>query len=134
LYTTYGNIDYTFSPKVGDVILLYYNNSTQVQELNIISAIKNSSILELRVSPNLASNLSVSSYTNSTINKLLLLSKIPDETNINLVFDKENGTTSYGFVIPDNLSPDVLKNIDTITRQVKQKILSNQSGITINTV
>jgi hypothetical protein len=134
LHPTYGNIDYTFSPKVGDVILLYYNNNTQVQELNIVSAIKNSSILELKVSPNLASALSVSSYTNNTINKLLLLSKIPDETNINLVFDKEDGTTSYGFVIPDNLSPDVLKNIDTITRNVKTKILSTSQGITINTV
>jgi hypothetical protein len=134
LHPTYGNIDYTFSPKVGDVILLYYNNNRQVQELNIISAIKNSSILELKVSPNLASALSVSSYTNSTINKLLLLSKLSDETNVNLVFDKEDGTTSYGFVIPDNLSPDVLKNIDTITRNVKAKILSTNQGITINTV
>ena len=134
LHPIYGNIDYTFSPKVGDVILLYYNNNTQLQELNIISAIKNSSILELKVSPSLASTLSVSSYTNNTINKLLLLSKKPDETNINLVFDKENGTTSYGFIIPDNLSPDVLKNIDTITRQVKTKILSTNQGITINTV
>jgi hypothetical protein len=129
LHPTYGNIDYTFSPKVGDVILLYYNNNTQVQELNIVSAIKNSSILELKVSPNLASTLSVSSYTNSTINKLLLLSKIPDETNINLSFDKEAGQTSYGFVIPDNLSPEVLKNIDTIARQVKQKLLSSGNAI-----
>lgn len=134
LHPIYGNIDYTFSPKVGDVLLLYYNNNTQVQELNIISAVKNSSILELKVSPNLASTLSVSSYTNNTINRLLLLSKIPDETNINLIFDKEDGTTSYGFVIPDNLSPEVLRNIDVITRNVKAKILSNQSGITINTV
>jgi len=129
LHPTYGNIDYTFTPKVGDVLLLYYNNNTQVQELNIVSAIKNSSILELKVSPNLASTLSVSSYTNNTINKLLLLSKIPDETNINLSFDKEDGQTSYGFVIPDNLSPEVLKNIDTIARQVKQKLLSSGNAI-----
>jgi len=134
LHPVYGNIDYTFTPKVGDVLLLYYNNNTQVQELNIVSAIKNSSILELKVSPNLASNLAVSSYTSGTINKLLLLSKLPDETNINLIFDKEDGTTSYGFVIPDNLSPDVLRNIDTITRNVKAKILSTNQGITINTV
>jgi hypothetical protein len=136
LHPIYGNIDYTFSPKVGDVILLYYNNSTQVQELNVVTAgiIPNGSVFAIKVSPNLVSTLSVSSYTNNTINKLLLLSKIPDETNINLVFDKENGTTSYGFIIPDNLSPDVLKNIDTITRQVKTKILSTNQGITINTV
>jgi hypothetical protein len=129
LHPTYGNIDYTFTPKVGDVLLLYYNNNTQLQELNIVSAIKNSSILELKVSPNLASALSVSSYTNNTINRLLLLSKLPDETNINLIFDKEDGTTSYGFLIPDNLSPEVLRNIDTITRNIKQKLLS--SGNTV---
>lgn len=129
LHPIYGNIDYTFTPKVGDVLLLYYNNNTQLQELNIVSAIKNSSILELKVSPNLASALSVSSYTNNTINRLLLLSKLPDETNINLIFDKEDGTTSYGFVIPDNLSPDVLKNIDTITRNVKQKLLSSGNAV-----
>jgi hypothetical protein len=131
LHPIYGNIDYTFSPKVGDVILLYYNNSTQVQELNVVTAgiIPNGSVFAIKVSPNLVSTLSVSSYTNNTINKLLLLSKIPDETNINLVFNKENGQTSYGFIIPDNLSPDVLKNIDTITRQVKQKLLSNGNTI-----
>jgi hypothetical protein len=135
LYTAYGNVNNTFSPKVGDVILLYYNNNAQVQELNIVSAQLNSSILELKVSPNLVSNLAINgSYSNSTISKLLFLSKIPDETNINLYFDKLDGQTSYGFLIPDDLSPDVLKNINTITRQVQQKLLTNGQGITINTV
>ena len=90
--------------------------------------------MEIKVSPNLVNSLAISNYTNNTISKLVLLSKLPDETNINLIFDKEDGQTSYGFAIPDNLSPDVLKNIDIITRQVKQKLLSNQSGITISTV
>jgi hypothetical protein len=135
LHTAYGNINNTFSPKVGDVILIYYNNNAQVQELNIVSAQLNSSILELKVSPNLVSNLAINgSYSNSTISKLLFLSKLPDETNINLYFDKLDGQTSYGFLIPDNLSPDVLKNIDTITKQVKQKILTTNQGLTINTV
>ena len=134
LHPIYGNVDNTFSPKVGDVLLLYYNNNTQVQEVNVISAILNSSVFEIKVSPNLVNSLALSNYTANTISKLVLLSKLPDETNINLIFDKEDGQTSYGFAIPSNLSPDVLKNIDTITRQVKQKILSNQSGITISTV
>jgi hypothetical protein len=135
LHEAYGNINNTFSPKVGDVILLYYNNNTQIQELNIVSAQLNSSILELKVSPNLVSNLAINgSYSSNTISKLLLLSKVPDETNINLYFDKLDGQTSYGFLIPDDLSPDVLKNIDTITKQVKQKILTTNQGLTINTV
>jgi hypothetical protein len=136
LHSSYGNIDYTFSPKVGDVILLYYNNGTQVQELNVITAgiIPNGSVFAIKVSPNLVSNLAIPAYSSGTISEAIILSKVADETNINLVFDKEDGQTSYGFLIPEDLSPDVLQNIDTITRQVKTKILSNQSGITINTI
>jgi hypothetical protein len=133
LHNAYGNIDYTFSPKVGDVILLYYNNNTQYQELNI-NRVTPGTKYSLTVSPNLVSNLASGSYVSNTISKVILLSKIPDETNINLTFDKNDGSTSYGFLIPDNLSPDVLKNIDVITRQVKQKLLSSQAAVTINTV
>jgi len=133
LHNAYGNVDNTFSPKVGDVIFLYYNNNTQYQELNI-SRVTPGTKYSITVSPNLVSNLASGSYISNTVNSMLLLSKIPDETNINLSFDKIDGSTSYGFLVPDNLSPDVLKNIDTITRQVKQKLLATNSGITINTV
>jgi hypothetical protein len=128
LYNNYGNVDYTFSPKVGDVIFLYYNNNTQYQELNI-SRVAPGTKYSITVTPNLVTNLASGSYAANTISKILLLSKTPDETNVNLSFDKTDGQTSYGFLIPDNLSPDVLKNIDTITRQVKQKLLS--SGTTL---
>ena len=49
-------------------------------------------------------------------------------------FQLKPGNTSFGFLVPDNLSPDVLKNIDTITRQVQQKLLTNGQGLTINTI
>ena len=133
LHNAYGNVDNTFSPKVGDVIFLYYNNNTQYQELNI-SRVNPGTKYSIGVTPNLVTNLSAGTYAANTVSKVLLLSKVPDETNINLSFDKDDDVTSYGFLIPDNLSPDLLKNIDTITRQVKQKILSSQSGITINTI
>jgi hypothetical protein len=137
LHPIYGNVANTFSPKVGDVILAYYNGNTQYQELNIsnvsIDSINNNK-LTVKVTPNLVNNLTTGSYTNTTISQFLLLSKQPDETNINLSFDKEDGQTSYGFIIPGNLSPSVLNNIDTITRQVQQKLLQTQQGTTINTV
>jgi hypothetical protein len=133
LHGAYGNVDYTFLPKVGDVIFLYYNNMTQYQELNI-SRVTPGTKYSITVTPSLVSNLASGSYASNSINQVLLLSKIPDETNINLSFDKIDGQTSYGFLIPDNLSPDVLKNINTITRQVQQKLLTNGQGITINTV
>ena len=133
LHPLYGNTDYTFSPKVGDVMLVYYNNNNQYQEFNISRVVPGTK-LSLTVTPNLVSNLSSSVYTPNIISKVLLLSKLPDETNVNLIFNKEDGQTSYGFLVPDNLSPDILKNIDTITRQVKQKILTTNQGLTINTV
>ena len=132
LHMVYGNANYTFSPKVGDVMLVYYNNN-QYQEFNISRVVPGTKI-NLTVTPNLVTNLASGSYTSNTVSKLLLLSKLPDETNVNLIFNKEGGQTSYGFLVPDNLSPDILKNIDTITKQVKQKILSTNQGITINTV
>jgi hypothetical protein len=134
LHPIYGNVLNTFSPEVGDVILIYYNG-TQYQELNISNVSNDANnLLNVKVTPNLVNFLATGSYTNNTINQFLLLSKQPDETNINLSFDKEDGQTSYGFIIPDNLSPSVLDNIDVITRQVQQKLLNTQQGITINTV
>ena len=129
LSSIYGNTYYTFSPKVGDTLLVYYS-TTQYQELNITGVSINASRqLAVTVSPNLVNSLVNTTYTSNTVNKVLLLSKLPDETNINLSFTKANGQTSYGFIIPDDLSPDVLKNIDVITRQVKQKLLSAQTII-----
>jgi hypothetical protein len=134
LHKTYGNINNAFAPKVGDVMLVYYNNNAQYQEFNI-NRITPGTNLGITVTPNLVTNLSSGSYISNQISKVLLLSKQPDETNLNLIFDKEDGQTSYGFVIPNNLSPDVLNNIDTITRQVKTKLISNgNQGLTINTV
>ena len=134
LHKAYGNINNSFAPKVGDVMLVYYNNNAQYQEFNI-NRITPGTNLGITVTPNLVTNLASGSYISNQISKVLLLSKQPDETNLNLIFDKEDGQTSYGFVIPNNLSPDILNNIDTITRQVKTKLISNgNQGITINTV
>jgi len=79
--------------------------------------------LLVQLSTKLPNSLNLSSYGSSLIDKWVILSKIDDETNALLTFDKPAGTTSYGFVIPDNLHPDMLKNIDTITKEVKQKLI-----------
>ena len=134
LYNSYGIINNTLSPKVGDTILIYYNGGIQFQELNITYASLNNSILTIKVSPNLVSNLALGLYTSTTVDKLLLLSKQADETNLYLTFNKTPGNTSYGFLVPDNLSPNVLKNIDIITKQVQVKLLTQGQGLTINTI
>ena len=59
----------------------------------------------------------------------MLFRSLQDETNAYLTFIKHPGQTSYGFLIPENLSPDVLANIDTITKEVKQKLINDQGFV-----
>ena len=77
------------------------------------------------------SNQYVNNIMSGSYQRFLLLSRLNDETNAHAAFRKRNGKTSYGFVIPENLAPDVLANIDIITREVKQKLLADQQGTTI---
>ena len=62
-----------------------------------------------------------------TYKRFLILSRKPDETNVILNFAKKDGKTSYGFLIPENLETNILSNIDMITREVKQKLINDQT-------
>ena len=66
----------------------------------------------------------------SSYQSFLVLKRVEDETSAFLTFPKRDGKTSYGFAIPQNLATDVLDNIDTITKEVKQKLLADQQGTT----
>jgi hypothetical protein len=126
LYNTYRNIEYDFNPLSGDVLVLHYttNNQPKVFESTIIFSYKDSfSRLNLILSSPLPSNLAIPNYFNSTIDKFLILKRVKDENNIVLTFDKDPGETSLGFIIPENINPDILKNIDVITKEVKQKLI-----------
>jgi hypothetical protein len=124
LYTTYKDIEYPFSPKSGDIIIIYYSSDGSFIESTIANAgIIYNGNYALQLTDKLPSSLTGTIYNSSLINKLIILSKINDETNALLTFDKPAGPTSYGFIIPNNLHPDMLKNIDTITKEVKQKLI-----------
>lgn len=129
LYSTYGDVDYSFIIKKYDLVVIYLSDGTYV-ESRILNVFKDSSNL-LRITLNTAlSNLLRSDLVNGTYRRFLLLTRIEDETNSYIVYTKRPGQTSYGFVIPQNLASDVLANIDTITREVKQKLLADQQGNT----
>jgi len=124
LYTTYKDIEYTFSPKSGDIIIIYYGNNGSFIESTIANVVldKDKQLL-LQLNTQLPNSLNIPQYNSTSIDRWVILSKIDDETNALLTFDKPSGTTSYGFIIPQNLHPDMLKNIDTITKEVKQKLI-----------
>jgi hypothetical protein len=129
LYNIYGDVDYPFITKQSDIVLTYLSDGTYV-ESRIISSSYSGSFFRIHLD-NIMSNQYINNIMSGSYQRFLLLSRLDDETNAHASFRKRNGKTSYGFVIPENLAPDVLDNIDTITRQVKQKLLADQQGTTI---
>jgi hypothetical protein len=131
LYPIYGDVDYKFATKPYDIVIAYLSDNTYV-ESRITSVSKSGSLLQLTLDTPL-SNLYRDNLILGSYQRFLVLSRLEDETSAFLTFRKREGSTSYGFTIPQNIASDVLANIDTITREVKQKLLSDQSTVTINT-
>jgi hypothetical protein len=124
LYELYGDIDYPFVPKSYDLLVLYLSDDT-ILEYTILGVALNNGLLTLTLNAPL-SNLAKANLANSSYKRFLLLSKVKDETNVIVNFTKRPGKTSYGFLISDNISSNVLNNIDNITREVKQKLINEQ--------
>ena len=113
------------------MVIAYLSDNTYV-ESRITSVSKSGSLLQLTLDTSL-SNLYRTDLISGSFQRFLVLSRLEDETSAFLTFKKREGSTSYGFTIPQNIAADVLNNIDTITKEVKQKLLSDQSQVTINT-
>jgi cold shock CspA family protein len=132
LYSIYGDVDYPFTIQPFDIILLYLSDGTYVEyrvlSLRVVSG-ELIMTLDLPLSSTTKSNIST-----NTLNKFLILTRIKDETNASIIYKKRSGKTSYGFIIPDNLSPEVLAKIDTITREVKQKLINEQQTVEVNSI
>lgn len=125
LYETYGDVDYPFYSGIFDIILVYLEDGTYI-EARVLSATVVDGKLRLKIDTKLSKTLR-DSLRWQTYQRVLLLSRRKDETNVILNFTKRDGKTSYGFLIPEDISDDILDNIDTITREVKQKLLNDQS-------
>ena len=139
LYDRYGDIDYPFQLGVFDIFSSYDISGsyfeTRIADVQIITGSitpTNQYVLLTFMddiplsSKHQLENLYVTQNKPATF---LFLKRVQDETNAYLKFTKRPGQTSYGFLIPENLSPDVLNNIDTITSQVKQKLVNDQGNI-----
>jgi hypothetical protein len=124
LYNRYGNVEYTFNPRGGDLLIV--SSSANLEYVyEIIGTHSAGGSLCLDVAPTVASQIVDGTQK---VEKFLLLKKVDDETNSILTFNKRDGQTSYGFLIPDNLSPDVLANINVISAQVQTKLLSRETN------
>jgi len=131
LYNNYGDVDYSFSIKPYDIAITYLSDNTYV-ESRILSSSYSSSFLNIYLDTQM-SNLQISNLQSGSYQRFLILKRVEDETSTYLIFKKREGATSYGLTIPQNIAPDVLNNIDAITREIQQKISTDQSQVTINT-
>ena len=125
----YGDVDYPFAsnPPTHDIALVYLNDGTYI-ESRVVKENLSGSYLRLTLDKPLSSTLK-SALAEQTYTRFLFLSKRADETNVITTFTKREGKTSYGFLIPENISDNVLLNINTITKEVKQKLINDQSVI-----
>lgn len=129
LYNRYSDVNDAFNPTTGDKIII--NDFSGVsQQVDVLSTNFDNitRLLHITVIPALLSN-----WTNdpTLISEFLLLKKNKDEQNAILTFNKINGATSYGFIIPENINPTVLANINSIQSAVQSQLLSNQADTTI---
>ena len=129
LYPVYGDVDYPFAIKPFDIVLTYLSDNTYV-ESRVLNVTTSSSDLVQVTLNNELSSLYRNNLMSGSYQRFLVLKRVEDETSTFLTFRKRDGKTSYGFIIPEDLSDTVLDNIDTITREVKQKLLADQQGTT----
>lgn len=132
LYSQYGDVDYPFQLGVFDIFIAY-DTSGSYLETRITDITKDTSgsvILSFADFVPTSLKYQLENLNTNKAAKFLFLKRVEDETNTYLKFIKRPGSTSYGFLIPEDLAPDVLANINTITRQVKQKLLADQQGTT----
>ena len=132
LYSQYGDVDYPFQLGIFDIFIAYDASGSyfETRLTEVTKDISGSIILSFADVVPTSVRYQLENLSTNKAAKFLFLKRVEDETNAYLRFIKRPGLTSYGFLIPDNLAPDVLANINTITRQVKQKLLADQQGTT----
>lgn len=134
LYNVYGDVNVPFNPQLGDKIVLA-DDTGIYQELDVRTAelIPSASgdYLHIRVVPQVLPNW-VSDP--KLIKTFLLLNRYNDEQNIILNLIQAPGQTSYGFIIPETITPQVLDNINTLQASVQSQILTQQTAPPIDTI
>jgi len=123
LYNDYGDVNYPFNPQFGDKIVM--SDITGIsQEVDVVSSELTNDILAVTVTPQILDNWALDA---KEIYKFLLLKRYDDEQNVILIFNKNSGVTSYGFLIPEDINPNVVENINTLQAAVQSQVLNTQS-------
>jgi hypothetical protein len=133
LFDEYGFVDYPFQINPYDIIVVGLSDGTYIESkvLSINTPDSADPLLRVKLDSPLPALLrtDLANSGGGLYRYFLVLSRKQDETNAHLTFKKRDGKTSYGFIIQNDISPDVLAKIDIITKEVKQKLINEQSAI-----
>ena len=130
-YNLFGDINYSTEIENGDYITMYYTGSSigypslspvYPMRFRILDVIYSGSQTSLQVYPNIPANISTGSLND--FYKIVFTKRVPDETIITLQGKKRPGQTSYGFVVPENLNPNIAKNINSLQSTIQSQILN----------
>ena len=55
---------------------------------------------------------------------MVFIKKVPDETIATIKGKKRPGETSFGFLIPENVTPNIQKNINTLQATIQSQLLN----------
>lgn len=131
LYADYGDVFYPFYLEPNDKIIIQASGSSgPLLEYNVVNTTFQGgtgfTYINIRedISGYFGDNVCGQYY------KILFLKRIQDETSVILNFPKVPGKTSYGFILPQNISQEVLDNIDQITKNVNQQLIDVGVGVT----
>ena len=131
LYSQYGDVNANFYPQQNDKIILQDYRGVY-QDLNVFtSSINSSGVVTITTVPGINTDWVANP---KLLYNVLVLSRYKDEQNVILTFNKNPGQTSYGFLIPNTVSPDITNNINTLQAAVQSQVLTNQSAPSIDTI
>ena len=126
LYSKYGDVNTPFEPQYGDKIIMIDNGGI-AQDLDVYSFSGNTITVVGDILNNWVSNPAL-------VKTFLLLRKYNDEQNVILTYIKPNGATSYGFLLPNTVSPEVVDNINKLQANVQAQLLSTQANSNISNI
>jgi len=130
LYGSYGDVNYNTNIEIGDRIILYYSGSISSLpisniapiEVQVVGVTNNGTSKTIQVYPDLPLYLNGSNINN--YQKAVFVKRVPDETTMTLKGKKNPGDTSFGFLVPENVNPNIQKNINTLQATIQSQILN----------
>jgi len=129
LYPLLGDVNYSTEIEPGDFIILYYNgkdlgmDGPQVYPISrrVIDIIDDGTQKSIQVYPNMPPYILAANIND--YQKIAFIKKQPDESVVILQGVKRAGKTSYGFLVPQDIDPYILQNINTLQSSIQSQIL-----------